>query len=317
MDKKNYGLVLCGGGGKGAYQIGVFKALHQLGLDTCVRGVAGASAGALNAMLFLNASYDTAEDVWTNIRPIQFLDIEPEGYCSREGILKLMDEKIDLSRISQSRIPAYISVTVAAPGSYANSGRLDSALASLNQDPDDRIGEYLLMNGRSAEDIKKILLASTAIPIVYDPVEIDGKLYRDGGLFDNVPIRPLLEIGLNNLIIVKCSKNQQCDPYLLSQAESVLEIAPSADIGSLLTGTLDFDGRNAMYRLQVGYFDTLRAVEYFDRRMNGYPPSEAEKQQRIAQDLERAVSNSRMAQHMESIDRNRSKLDEIMKKYGL
>ena len=108
MDKKNYGLVLCGGGGKGAYQIGVFKALHQLGLDTCIKGVAGASAGALNAMLFLNGSYDTAEDVWTNIRPIQFLDIEPEGYCSREGILKLMDEKIDLSRISQSRIPAYI-----------------------------------------------------------------------------------------------------------------------------------------------------------------------------------------------------------------
>lgn len=316
MDKKNYGLVLCGGGGKGAYQIGVFKALHQLGLDTCIKGVAGASAGALNAMLFLNGSYDTAEDVWTNIRPIQFLDIEPEGYCSREGILKLMDEKIDLSRISQSRIPAYISVTVAAPGSYANSGRLDSALASLNQDPDERIGEYLLMNGRSAEDIKKILLASTAIPIVYDPVEIDGTLYRDGGLFDNVPIRPLLEIGLSNLIIVKCSKNQQCDPYLLSQAESVLEIAPSGDIGSLLTGTLDFDGRNAMYRLQVGYFDTLRAVEYFDRKALGYPPSESEKQQRIAQDLERAVSNSRMAQHMESVNRNRSKLDEIMKKYG-
>ncbi|MBO4281240.1 MAG: patatin-like phospholipase family protein [Lachnospiraceae bacterium] len=317
MEKKNYGLVLCGGGGKGAYQIGVFKALHALGLDSCIRGIAGASAGALNAVLFLNGSYETAEEVWTKIRPIQFLDIEPEGYCSREGILKLMDKNIDLNRVSLSPVPAYISVTLAAPGTYENAGRLNTAMASLNQDPEDRVGDYLLVNGRKPEEIKKLLLASTAIPFIYDPVEIDGQLYRDGGLFDNVPIRPLLEIGLKDLIIVKCSANQQCNPYLLSQADSVLEIVPSADIGSLLTGTLDFDGRNAMYRLQVGYFDTIRSTEYFDRRALGLPPSEAEKQQRIAQDLERAVSNSKMAQHLESIDRNRSKLDEIMKKYGL
>lgn len=317
MDKKNYGLVLCGGGGKGAYQIGVFKALHTLGLDTCIKGVAGASAGALNAMLFLNGSYETAEDVWTKIRPIQFLDIEPEGYCSRDGLLRLMDERVDLNRISNSSIPAYISVTNAAPALVSNPGRFDSAMASLNQNPEDRQGDYLLVNGRTPEDIKKILLASTAIPFVYDPVEIDGQLYRDGGLFDNVPIRPLLEIGLKDLIIVLCSPNQQCNPYLLSQADSVLEISPSADIGSLLTGTLDFDGRNASYRLEVGYFDTLRSVEYYDRRMLGFPPTDAEKRQRIEQDLERAVSNSRMSQHMESIDRNRSKLDSIMKKYGL
>lgn len=317
MDKKDYGLVLCGGGGKGSYQIGVFKALHQLGMDSWIVGLSGSSAGALNTILFLNGSYEVAEDVWTNIRPIQFLDIDPEGYCSRDGLLKLMNQKLDLQKISENPIPAYISATHAAPTQTADPSRFNSALASLNQAPDEREGEYLLINGRSSDDIKKILLASTAIPIVYDPVEVDGKLYRDGGLFDNVPIRPLLEVGIKNLIIVRCSADQQCNPYLLSQADSVLEITPSVNIGSLLTGTLDFDGRNAMFRLQVGYYDTLRAVEYYDRRMLGFPPSEAEKRQRIEQDYERAVSASRMASHVEDINRNKSKIDSIMKKYGL
>lgn len=320
MERKNYGLVLCGGGGKGAYQIGVWKALREKQMDKMVHGIAGASAGALNAMLFLNGDYDAAEKIWSEIRPIQFLDIVPDGYCSREGILKLMRENIDINALSKSDIPTYISVTHAAatssmPGSPAE--RITSAVASLNQVPDDRSGEYLLINDRSTSDITKILLASTAIPLVYDPVEIDGQLYRDGGLFDNVPIRPLLQTGIRDLIIVKCSENQQCDPYLLSQADSVLEIVPSANIGSLLSGTLDFDGRNAIYRIQIGYYDTIRAIEYYDRRMNGFPPSDAEKAARIAQDKERAVSNARMWHHMADIDRNRNKIDDILKKYGL
>lgn len=317
MDRKTYGLVLCGGGGKGAYQIGVWKALRELHMDGWIQSVSGSSAGALNAMLFLNGDYAAAEHVWTSIRPIQFLDIEPEGYCSREGILKLMNRELNLQHLSESTLPTYLSVTHAAPALHSENNRFDSAMASLNQDPSERTGEYLLVNGRSAEDIQKILLASTAIPLVYDPVEIDGQLYRDGGLFDNVPIRPHLETGIKNLIIVRCSPNQQCDPYLLSQADSLLEIAPSADIGSLLTGTLDFDGRNAMYRLQLGYFDTLRTVEYYDRKMLGYPPSEAEKRTRIAQDYERAKSVSRIAGHMDDVNRNKSKIDSIMKKYGL
>lgn len=317
MERKNYGLVLSGGGGKGAYQIGVWKALREKQMDTWIKAVAGTSAGSLNAMLFLAGDYDNAEKIWTEIRPVQFLDVVPEGYCSRDGLMKLMREKIDINAISNSPIPAYISVTNASPAPNMIAGKVASAVSSLSQDSYERTGEYLLVNGRSKEDITKILLASTAIPIVYDPVEIDGQFFRDGGLYDNIPIRPLLETGVRNLIVVKCSATQECNPYLLSQAETVLQIEPSADIGSLITGTLDFDGRNAVYRMQIGYYDTIRAIEYYDRRMNGFPPSAEEKAQRIAQDRERALSNSRMWNHVESINRNRSKIDDILKKYGL
>ena len=51
MDKKEYGLVLAGGGTKGAYQVGVWKALKEL--DINVKAIAGTSIGALNGALFL------------------------------------------------------------------------------------------------------------------------------------------------------------------------------------------------------------------------------------------------------------------------
>ena len=63
MERKNYGLVLSGGGGKGAYQIGVWKALREKQMDTWIKAVAGTSAGSLNAMLVLAGDYDNAEKI--------------------------------------------------------------------------------------------------------------------------------------------------------------------------------------------------------------------------------------------------------------
>ncbi|WP_176719975.1 patatin-like phospholipase family protein, partial [Brachyspira hampsonii] len=63
MDK--LGLVFDGGGGKGAYQIGVWKYLKEVGLDRNIKTVSGASVGALNACLFALDDYNLAEKIWT------------------------------------------------------------------------------------------------------------------------------------------------------------------------------------------------------------------------------------------------------------
>ena len=64
---KGIGLVFAGGGGKGSYEIGVWKYLHEIGLDQYVRAVSGTSVGALNASLFVGGSYELAEELWLNI----------------------------------------------------------------------------------------------------------------------------------------------------------------------------------------------------------------------------------------------------------
>ena len=55
IDEKEYGLVLAGGGTRGAYQVGVWKALQELNIK--IKGIVGASIGALNGALFLQNDY--------------------------------------------------------------------------------------------------------------------------------------------------------------------------------------------------------------------------------------------------------------------
>ena len=61
------GLVFSGGGGKGAYQIGVWRALRELGLEGQVVAVSGTSVGALNAALYLKGDLEFAEQLWNSI----------------------------------------------------------------------------------------------------------------------------------------------------------------------------------------------------------------------------------------------------------
>ena len=88
---KVYGLVLAGGGGKGAYQAGVFKALWECGLFDRILGIAGSSVGALNMCLFSQEDTELSEEIWKQIRSDQFIrpDVKyldfKEGIFGREG----------------------------------------------------------------------------------------------------------------------------------------------------------------------------------------------------------------------------------------
>lgn len=82
----NIGLVFEGGGGKGAYQIGAWKAIRELGIEPFVSCVSGTSVGALNAALFYMGSLNTAEEIWRNISDEDILyekefDVFENGDC--------------------------------------------------------------------------------------------------------------------------------------------------------------------------------------------------------------------------------------------
>lgn len=64
LSSENIGLVLSGGGAKGAYQVGVWKAMEEYGLTNKVKIASGTSVGALNATLFANVTTTKAEQLW-------------------------------------------------------------------------------------------------------------------------------------------------------------------------------------------------------------------------------------------------------------
>lgn len=315
MEQRDFGLVFGGGGGKGSYQIGVWKALRFLKMDSWIKAISSDSIGTLNAVMFLNGDYQKAEDAWYNIRPVQFLDITPEGVCSRDGLIKILNELVDLQKISDSPIKTY--TTLARKSDYTESYQVVSRLFRQRDDDVEVEGEYVLLNGKTPEELMQLMLAATSMPFVYDPVTINGITYRDGGIYDNLPLRPLIEDDIKHLILVCLSPNYEYDIMCASRADTIIMITPSQEIGALLTGTLDFDGRNAAYRLNLGFYDTLRAFEYYERRMLGFPVSSAEKQARIREDNEKALSAANAQNAIASANRNFSKIDEMMKKLGL
>ena len=119
MGKK--AIVLCGGGAKGAYHIGAWKALKKLGFYPDI--VTGTSVGALNGAFMVMDDYNKAKDIWSNIDMKQIFSFKDTDItkaksmveltkmlisqgesASYEPLLKLIDENIDENKVRKSKI---------------------------------------------------------------------------------------------------------------------------------------------------------------------------------------------------------------------
>lgn len=261
------GLVLAGGGGKGAYHIGVWKALKQFGIDNNIIGVSGTSVGALNAVLFAQGNYQIAEMVWRSISKDKILKVDikkvligllgaglikgemailkvifsefySNGVFSREGLLEIIDTNINLDYVSNSSLDIFATAY---------------NISTLNV-------EYFKVNNSDNEKIKKILLASSALPLIFDKEEIEGRYYIDGGIKDNVPIKPLYDNGVRNFIVVHLGRESIVSKEQFKNA-NIIEIVPSKPQGDLMTGTLDFSQEGVERRIKQGYEDTVKILK--------------------------------------------------------
>jgi NTE family protein len=260
MDK--VGLVLAGGGGKGAYHIGVWKALREYGVDRNITAVSGTSVGALNSALFMQGNLELAEEVWMSINHDKILSIDasrlsnllgsirlPElakwtskvssfGVFSRSGFLELINEYLDLKIVSSSKISCY---------------------AACCEVPSLEI-KYFKLNRCSSEKITTILLATSALPVIFDPIDIEGKIYIDGGIKNNIPIQPLYNEEFRNIIVVHLGRDEIIDLTRFPDA-NIIEILPQKDQGGFINGTLDFTPEGAKRRIEQGYEDAVRILK--------------------------------------------------------
>ena len=245
---KGIGLVLSGGGGKGAYQIGVLKVLQEQGLLDEVTAISGASIGAVNAMLYAMGDIDVMYHAWKDIDMDTVFDIdlnmiaERRLYFSRNEMLSMLERYIDIEKIKADKRDIYFSIS------------------KVNEMQEAVSVEYRKLSDYDTETIKKLLLASTALPVMYEPVEIDGNQYRDGGMLDNEPIQPLYDAGIRQFIVIglKAGKVLNTDKWPDTQ---FITIYPSHDLGDLIEGTLNFSNRAKEFRWMLGEKDALRALK--------------------------------------------------------
>ena len=114
FELKGIGLVLSGGGGKGAYQVGVLKALAENGLLDDVTAISGASIGAVNAMLYAMEDIELMYKAWEEIEMETIFDVNLEMlsqnryYFSRDEMLSMIDpsrENCYIANIVKCRPP--------------------------------------------------------------------------------------------------------------------------------------------------------------------------------------------------------------------
>lgn len=261
------GLVLAGGGGKGAYQIGVWKALRELKIDEHIQGVSGTSIGALNSILFAQGDLELAENVWMGINREDVLPIDnmelftkgvklfignkninfikrflpkllEQGNVSREGLLHILNENIDYNKVFKSNESIYVTCT---------------------EIPEIR-AKYFKLNNYDVETIKKILCATSAIPPIYECEEIGATKYVDGGMVDNTPIQPLYGEGFDIIFVVHLNREFDIDRNKFPSAK-IINIMPSSEQGGIFTGILDFSQDSVRKRIITGYDDTMNLIE--------------------------------------------------------
>ncbi len=246
----NIGFVLSGGGTRGAYQIGVWQALHELGLEPQIKVVTGASIGAINGALFAQHSLEEALELWQSVRPPQvFNAIETDdqpfyatlmrdwwqhGGIRVERLKELLRTHLDENIIRRTTVDFGLVV-------YNRTTRQGVELY-----PDD-IPEGLLV---------EYVIASATFP-VFQPHRIGKFEYIDGGVYSILPVKMALDRrpDLDLIIAVDVAEASRFSPqqwqWHWRYAEKLLYIRPS----KILPSPMNFS-REAFWRqFELGYKD--------------------------------------------------------------
>lgn len=244
-------IVLSGGGSKGAYQIGVWKALKKMHIDYDI--VTGTSVGALNAALMIQKNYYRAVWLWHNLDfSIVFDEKIDFDYNSKDGKKELMkfyaknivnggtnvtkleqtiSKTINIDKIYKSKIDMGI-VTVKLP-------TLKPITLTKNQIPKNRLKDYLI--------------ASASCYPAFQKKNINGSNYIDGGFYDNLPINLAIDMGAEEVIAIDL-KEVGFKQKVKDKSVKVKIISPRNDIGSFLV----FDKNMARRCIKLGYNDTMK-----------------------------------------------------------
>lgn len=318
MEQEKWGLVLSGGGGKGAYQIGILKAMSELGLLDQVAAVAGSSIGALNAVLLTQNNVEKMQEVWSELSAVQifsekksqadgiekiiqmfgniaeFLESatleeylttgRTDGFCSRDGMMEIIDRQIDFDLVRS--FPSEIYVTIA---------KMEQGVP---------VAEYHTLRDKSDADIKTLLSASSALPVIYDAVEWNGVYYRDGGIADNAPAKPLRDLGIKHIITIRHTKGEVVLPKYEAGVEQEIVIRPSHSIGDFIDGTIDFSHDNILYRMALGYRDGLCVFQEYDRINRGKASTALDFKMRMLENHGKAQADVRRTGLQEDVERH-------------
>lgn len=237
------GLALGGGAAKGIAHIGVLQAFEEE--DIRIHCISGTSVGALVASYYaFGRRPETILSIGStlNLSRIINFTLEKGGLFSTDAIREMIQRDLGDCRIEDANIPLAICTT------------------------DIETGEQLIFRkGKLAE----IVCASMAVPGLFVPVEVNGRVLMDGGLVENVPISPLARMGAGITVAVDL-----CHVERYPKPDSMIDV-----ISNAINISIDFNTRKQLKKADIvvplnlsGYSSTNNAERVDELYLEGYRP---------------------------------------------
>ncbi len=295
-----FGLVLTGGGAKGAYQAGALRYLAEIGLEPHI--IAGTSIGALNgAVLSSHGSFPVGvrrvNELWEQLgtapilRPNTGAVLHTLSYVSQTFVPTLREWVLDFlvsGRLLKDRtaifdpapieqllresvnptalrygIELWVTVfpSLKIPG-LGYDWLIDFVRAKTGTDT-----HWCVQDFDDEDTLYNLLLASAALPLAFPSREVNGKFYVDGGLADNVPLRALAARGCTHAIIIHLQNGAVWSRHDFPE-QTIIEIRPEQPINTsdtpligLVDSWLNFSAERIAELKQRGYEDARRCLE--------------------------------------------------------
>ncbi len=245
-------IVLSGGGARGSYEVGVWKALAEMGQEFDI--VTGSSVGSLNGAIMAQGELDTAYELWESLDTSHVLDFEVEEQIDTvEGMLetlnqfakeafrshgissapliRLLREKINEEKIRAAKM-RFGLVTFEVPAMKHHHLYIDEI-------PKGKLVDYLVAS-------------SSCFPAMQSH-EFDGRMFIDGGYTDNIPVRLAVRGGAQEAVVVNLRAIGIVQKSYFKQVKMDL-IEPRWDLGAMLV----FDSNRARRNITLGYQDCMK-----------------------------------------------------------
>ncbi|MFT4566428.1 MAG: NTE family protein [Saprospiraceae bacterium] len=256
-------LVFSGGGARGAFQIGAWEALQELGLSEYITGVYGTSVGAINGAAFVQQDLDLAKEVWSKLSYNNiFAGISEEDLSlrARKRYYKWVKDAIKDRGMDVSPLKEILRSSLKEDVLRENP--VDFGLVTYNLT--NRSAQYLTKQDIPQGDLVEYVIASATFP-TFQPHRIEGSLYLDGGIVDNRPVGFLTDDSTLDCII--CVDVTMARHFWTSKRKvgnnKVYFIRPSRLLGSPLAFKTDKIDRNML----LGYQDGLKQLQDLMRKI--------------------------------------------------
>lgn len=259
---RKIGLVLPGGGARGAYQVGVLKALAKMlprRAPNPFSVVSGTSAGAINAVVLasraklFHVAVAEMDRVWRNFRCEQVYRSDawamlktsthwltamvagglgtanPKSLLNNQPLRHLLGNYINFGGIQKSIDRGYLDAVAVTAAGYGSARSVTFYQGSGKHQPWDRVRRI----GKRQDITLDHLMASIAVPMIFPPVRLGDEYFGDGAMRQATPLSPAVHLGADRILVIG-ARNEVPDP-----APAPGATIPYPNLGSIAGYVLD------------------------------------------------------------------------------